>query len=344
LSNYVRPSQINKIRWDYTTEELQAQYDDMRAKIDQFVAAIPTLLDPSFSHLPNVAAFQQILIARYGGDVSKFTKALYDKLEYFFTIRTSQQHLEQLERCERIITAAGEINIPLAIFYDPQLNTQNALTFIDSYPTFYSYYEPKLLDGYGGYGIAFCGRTTELTDEELTVAMAHEFGHIRKGHCLVSLLENTLVNESMDYSINHEFEIDDLLRYLSLCQKIFGNKPDGNPYTGCTVLSWEKKMGGQDYHIEIDTYWRTILDLLKRSREPDPSGPPPPTPPPPGASDDRVKEGDIVSIRGSSPKQYGRVLGADIDKGKATITPMTAAEVQEEYERQKAARAAATTK
>lgn len=342
MSKYSRPEAIQNIRFDYTTKELQQRYDTMRAKIDAFAEREVYLyyqLNPEYRAYIDAPSKTDIFgrqVGGYDGSIEKFIKALYDKLEFLYTIRTKEKHLEQLERCERIMTSGGELSIRMAIFFDPQISEKtDMLGLIRAFPTFYSYYDPKLYDNKGGYGVAFPPRVTELTDEELTVALAHEFGHIRQGHCLEILMENTYVNEAMDFSINHQFQIMDLYRYIQLCKKLFAGG------MGCTVLSWKEIDGGMDIPLTTTSEWKEILELIKIYHG-DKKGPKPPGPPgPPQRVDDRVMPGDIVLVRGSSPNKYGRLISGDVDKGTGEVLPMTEAEFLAEYEAQKKAHEAA---
>lgn len=337
-----RFSQINRIRHDWSDSDFESIYNSVKegivnleSKIEIYMAQNPQLailiMSPS-----KIDPETKRNVGGYDGNPSALITAMYTHLDYIFTIRTKAQHDIQLARCEEMLFGSGKLEMPLSVFFDPQMEGVNPLQLMNTFPTFYSYFEPKLYGTEkGGFGIAFPPRITELSDDELRIAMAHEYGHIKQGHCLIDSI-HPYTNCAMDYAINHQFKYVEKVNYNSVADKLF------NGGRGCCQISWAKKDGGEGIDMTTSPNWRENLGLLeliryeenpedKKKKEEKGAGGEPPPPP-----DTEVRVGDLVYIRGTkSPKEYGRVISIDSETGETKYFPVTEAEVQAELKTRK---------
>ena len=297
----------------WTTQDLTDASDEYIHRVEEIYGKFDAFMQVN----PEFAAMMGAL---YQGDKDIYKKAMLKKLEYCMTIHTEKEWKKQQERCENAITMGGVLDIPVVVILDPQLLERRV--FMDgSFPTYYSSWVKKLFDDtHPGFVVAYPPRITEMSDEEVRVALAHEFGHIKQKHMFQEFKAENQgdVNAAMDYSINWAFNHDDITLYEELARKMF----DGQ--TGVTKVPFPEKKGGLDNQINISHYWKEILTLMKILRGKDEKGgdgQPPPT--------DEIEVGNII-IERKKGGGYARVTDIDPVTGKITADPMTKEEVEEE--------------
>lgn len=136
-------------------------------------------------------------------DFKKVIKYVEDWINFNHGMKTEEEYEAQYTRAEKILYYEG-ITLPIILMFDYQVSNWSAVL---QKPTFYSYYDPNFqtLQGKGSFFIAFPGTISHLNDEELMVALKHEFGHIVQGHCSVHSsdpFDQNYQNAAMDISIN----------------------------------------------------------------------------------------------------------------------------------------------
>tara|TARA_Y100000034_G_C6902141_1_gene417497 strand:+ start:783 stop:1727 length:945 start_codon:yes stop_codon:yes gene_type:complete len=305
-------AQGSPVKREWTTQDLTDVFDNYLHRIDDIYNKFEGLMgaDPGFAAMANQL---------YQGDKEVYKRTMIEKGDYCMTINTEEEWEKQQERCENFVSMGGELDIAVVVVLDPQINT-NRVIIQGSYPTFYTTWKNPLFEnGNPGFLIAYPPRITEMTDKEVKVALAHEFGHIKQKHMFVRLpgQNPTDVNIAMDYSINWGFNHEDITLYEELARKMFKGQ------TGATKVPFPEKKGGLDVKVSIDHYWKAILDLMNKLKEEDGEGgegPPPPQEP--------IEIGDIVKER-KKGGGYGRVTDVDPQTGKITAEPMTKDEFEQ---------------
>lgn len=262
--------------------------------------------------------------------------AIYEYFDYYHAIKTEEQLAYEFERANRFVQYQG-IDIPIILEFDYQFYTSAS---IFQKPTFYSYANTKTITkfGKGAYHIAFPASQALLTDDEVMVAMKHEFGHIYQGHCTATLRDNfekSYSNAAMDISINLGMTEAEQALLVTLAHKIWKNT---SSYP-CLSLAKEDGKGGYGIPQPVSpTDWRGTLGWIKayhkkKDQEEGQGGdgteggsgggggggesqPQPPI-------DNKIKVGDYVRVDGSSPATYGKVTAIDETTGKISVTEYT---------------------
>lgn len=296
------------VKREWTTQDLSDVYEN-------YLHQIASIYDKFDGYMQN-QEFAAWAGHVFGGDKEKYKKVMEEKGEYCMTLKTEEEWEKQQERCERILSMGGDLKLPLVIILDPQI-TSNRVVMKGSYPTFYTTWKNPLFDnGNPGFVVAYPPRVTEMDDEEIRVALAHEFGHIKQKHMFLSKSDPAAndrdLNVAMDYSINWVFNNADLNRYDKLARKMF------NGETGATIIPWAPNKGGLGVPYASTHTWREILKLINVLKDKPPEGGPPGPPPPP----EPMEVGDIVKRRGE--KKYGRIVDIDYKTGELIVEPMSA--------------------
>lgn len=204
---------------------------------------------------------------------------------------------------------------------DPQILEQRVFDQ-PNYPTYYSAWIKKDLfpNGNPGFVIGYPPRISEMTDDEVKIALAHEFGHIKQKHMFddLNVTNKGDVNAAMDYSINWAFNTKDIKTYEELARKMF------NGQTGVTKVPFPKEKGGLNNDVLITHYWKEILKLMEmlNPNQPDDQGGDGEQP------SEEIEVGDII-IERKKGGGYARVSDIDEKTGKITADPMTKEEFEE---------------
>lgn len=302
------------IRHDWTDAQLMEIYDGLKREIDQMVGMYDKL-----KQNPRFAAH----VDKRFKNAEDWGKFAMKRLDYCFTIKKGKEAAKQHERCENLITEGGKLKIPLVVFLDIQLKSVLDVINNGKFPTFYSYWHKNYYkNGRGVYGIAFPPRITEMNDEELRVALAHEFGHIRQKHLFYRKPNHEVCyNRAMDYSINFGFDEADRKRYVKVANKLF----DGG--VGATIVSYPREKGGLGVNVAISHEWREIHKIIHMLEE-NPNAGSLPMPQQP----QEIEVGSIVKVRGKD--QYGQVQSIDEKTGRLTTIPLTKKEALEKLRQQ----------
>jgi hypothetical protein len=320
-----KPIDIFKPGQIYSTEKLEALFVNAR---DNAIGKFRDVL----KELPNVdPQLEEKIIYdgsnAFGIELKKSVDVIdlaYDFLNYYHVIKTEEQLRYEFERARKVFH--DKIELPVIIEFDYQI-----YNFADIFktPTFYSYANPSSITEYGkgAYHIAFPSTQALLTDDEVMVAMKHEWGHIYQGHCGHKFKQNEKfemnnANQAMDISINLGMTPEEKELLFSVVRKIT-NKPNACP---CMDLPSPRGKGG--FNIRLNTKpsdWKTPLKYIKAYYKPNEDENPPPPPP----QDNKIEVGDYVSIDGTSPKKRGKVIDIDETTGDYTIEEIS----QEEWER-----------
>jgi len=265
--------------------------------------------------------------------------AIYDYFNYYHAIKTEEQLAYEFERANRYVQYSG-IDIPVVLEFDYQFYSSKS---IFQKPTFYSYANKDTITkfGKGAYHIAFPSSQALLTDDEVMVAMKHEFGHIYQGHC-TAVIKDTFdqqnSNAAMDISINLGMTEAEQGLLVTLAHKIWKN----NNSFPCLSLAKPDGQGGYGIPQPVSpTDWRGTLGWIKSyyvnkkdEDEEDGGGEPgepgggggggggesktPPTPP-----DKKIKDGDYIYVKGTDPKIYGQVTAIDATTGAISVKEYT---------------------
>ena len=245
-----------------------------------------------------------------------------DYFDYYNTIKTKEDLEIEFERANRIFNYQG-IDIPIVIEFDFQYFGESA---IFNNPTFYSYFNPDTLTifGKGAHHIAFPSTQKYLSDEEVMVAMKHEYGHIVQGHCTImpkDPFEVQYNNQAMDISINIGMTAHEQELLVNVARKIWKN----DQAWPCMSLSRKERQGGFGIDaIVTATDWRGTSGYIRAyydrknkesaqgqgqgqggSGAAGGSGQTGGTPPPP--VDGKVSVGDFIKVTGTNPPIYGKV-------------------------------------
>ena len=299
------------VKREWTTQDLK----DVRDEYINRVELVYNKFDELAQSTPNLKK----------GDDEVYKKQMLERLEYCMTIKTEKEWAKQQERCERIISMGGVLDFPLVVLLDPQILAQRCFEQ-GNYPTYYSTWIKKDLfeNGNPGFVIAYPPRITEMTDDEVWIALQHEFGHIKQKHMFLSKNDPARnsqdLNKAMDYSINWGFNHEDITLYEELARKMFRGK------TGVTKVPFPEKKGGLNNQINISHDWQEILDLMKalqgKKDDDDKGGDGQPPP-------EEIEIGDII-IERKKGGGYARVTDIDDKTGKITADPMTKEEFEQE--------------
>jgi hypothetical protein len=274
----------------------------------------------------------------YGANINTIQEvidATYAYLDYYHAIKTEEQLRYEFERANRFVQYKG-IELPIILEFDYQFYTFES--FFQK-PTFYSYFNRETVTkfGKGAYHIAFPSSQAHLTDEEVMVAMKHEFGHIFQGHCTYNTtdkFEKMYCNQAMDISINLGMTKEEQALLITLAQKIW-NKADAYP---CFNLMNPKGQGGFGIEQLVSVAdWKGTLGYIKMNAEKKKDkdkgkgpggggggggGGQPPQP------NGTIEVGDYVKVIGSDPPLYGEVIAINPTTDEITTRVIT----QEEWE------------
>jgi len=298
------------VKREWTTQDLADVRDDYLNRVE----LVYNKFDELSQGNPNIKK----------GDNEVYKKQMLERLEYSMTIKTEEEWEKQQERCENIISMGGVLDMPLVVILDPQILQERVFEKGD-YPTYYSTWIKQDLfeNGNPGFVIAYPPRITEMTDDEVWIALQHEFGHIKQKHMFLSRNDPARnspdLNKAMDYSINWGFNHEDITLYEELARKMF----DGQ--TGVTKVPFPKEKGGLNNNVNISHDWQEVLDLmeaLQDKKDDDDKGGDGEQPP------EEIEIGDII-IERKKGGGYARVSDIDEKTGKITADPMTKEEFEE---------------
>jgi hypothetical protein len=257
--------------------------------------------------------------------IQDIANSIYDYLEYYSNAIKTQEELEfQFERAKKFVHYENR-DLPVVIEFDWQYYNELA---IDGKPTFYSWFNPKTKTEYGegAYHIAFPATQAYLTDDEVMVAMKHEWGHIFQGHCTTvprDQFEASTNNQAMDISINIGMTPEEQDLLLKLARKLWMNNS-----TPCISLARPNGQGGFGIRINVSVAdWKSTSGHIRLWYKAKGGGPGTGGNPPPPISAE-VKVGDYVFVRGTKPPIYGKVIDIDAN-GKATYEEFTPEEWEE---------------
>lgn len=249
--------------------------------------------------------------------------------DYYDIIRTQEELQVEFDRAKKFVFYEG-IDLPIVIEFDYQYFSENS---IFKKPTFYSYYNPETKTdfGKGAYHIAFPSTQKYLTDDEVMVAMKHEFGHIFQGHCTIAPkddFEKRYNNQAMDISINLGMTAEEQDLLFSVARKIWNNP------TACPCLSLAKPTGEGGFGIPVAVSpqdWRGTNGFIrayyeKKNKGDGQQGQGKPQQGAGGGEgqqgegesqqiDEKINVGDFIWVPGSSPKVYGRVTAINDTTG-----------------------------
>jgi hypothetical protein len=272
-------------------------------------------------------------------DIIKYVNEYFD---YYHCIKTQEELDKEFERAKKFVFYSG-IDLPIVVEFDYQYFTEDS---IFQKPTFYSYYNPDTNTSYGkgAYHIAFPSTQKLLTDDEVMVAMKHEWGHIFQGHCTEKPKDNfesKYNNQAMDISINIGMTEQEQELLFEVARKIWNNP------TACPCLSLARPNGEGGFEIPVAvsaTDWRSTLGFIrayyqKKNREQSQQGPGQPGGSGSGSSsssgesgrneiDENINVGDFILVRGSIPKVYGRVTAINDVTGEVVFDEYTEEEWQ----------------
>lgn len=266
--------------------------------------------------------------------------AAYEYLDYYHVIKTEEDLQREFDRANKFVQYAG-IELPVVVEFDYQFYTRSSLL---QKPTFYSYVNTETVTkfGKGAYHIAFPATQALLTDEEVSVAMKHEFGHIFFGHCTYKTtdkFEKQHCNQAMDISINLGMTAEEQKLLVSLAHKIWNNTSS----FPCLNLANPEGQGGFGIpRLVSPTEWKSTLGWIKMYYKDkneggggeggDPlggggggGGGGTSTEPPPKI-DSTIRVGDYVKVVGSDPLVYGRVNAINEITGEIATTEISAEE------------------
>jgi hypothetical protein len=243
-----------------------------------------------------------------------------DYFIYYDCIKTQEELLAEFERAKKFVFFEG-IDLPIVVEFDYQYFTEEA---IFRKPTFYSYYNPKTKTafGLGAYHIAFPSTQKYLTDDEVMVAMKHEFGHIFQGHCTIRPKDDFEIqynNQAMDISINLGMTPEEQDLLFSVARKIWKN-PKACP---CMSLAKPIDNGGFGISVAVSaTDWRgtsgfirAYYDKKNKNQQQGKGQPQQGSGQGSGSGessdqpqiDEKINVGDYIWVPGSNPKIYGKV-------------------------------------
>ncbi len=331
----------------YTDNDLELFYLNAR---DNVVANYVQSLIEIFTVLPQNHPKIQAILNQWSNRISNMTGIqdiidwCHKRLDYYHVIKTQKDLETQFERCKKIVYYQG-LELPILLIFDYQLVDERSL--IGSGPTFYSYFDSKAITnwGTGAYYIAFPSTAAYLTDDELMVAMKHEFGHIVQGHCSVHSndpFDRNYMNQSMDISINLGMTEKEQELLISVAQKLFGQ----GAYPCMSLIAAHGQGGFGIPQLVSVGDWQTPHDFIKlyykRKNDEEQKGPPQQGEGQgqggkgkggagegdPQKIDEKIKEGDFVILRGSDPKVYGQVTAINETTGEVVYDEIS----QEDWE------------
>jgi hypothetical protein len=324
-----------------TQEEFDALRKNAKENVlDRFVAKIKRMeIDTPVKWTKILAEY----VRNTNGKVSTLQDVIDHHSEFFKYYRESMETAEQLEfeieRAKKIFFAGG-LNLNVVLEFDYQIYTEDHL---HKKPTFYSYYNHKVVDlnGRRAFHIAIPATQSRLSDEEVEVVMKHEWGHIRQGHCTLKgqQFDTKYNNQGMDISINSGMTEEEKVLLFSAVRKMT-NDPDAAP---CMSLDGPTDKGGFNQATTIvPSAWRRAVGILKAydtrfededggggkrpPNKPPPKGPKPPPPKkPPEPQPPKVMQvGDYVYVKGTkNPQVFAQVVDIDEVTGKVIYEEFT---------------------
>lgn len=279
-------------------------------------------------------------------DFQSVIKYVEKWIEYNHGIKTQEEFEAQYTRAEKILYFEG-IELPIILMFDYQVKNWSSVL---QKPTFYSYFDPNYtnIKGKGTFFIAFPGTISHLDDEELMVALKHEFGHIVQGHCSIHSsdpFDANYQNAAMDISINCGMTVAEQSILVRVATKLFGK----GTYP-CLSLIGDKTQGGFGIKKPVQPgAWTDALSTIRlyykkdqnanqqpqigdQSQQQDQGGE--------GEGeggggqgqkmDDKIRVGDPVKSRDPNNPVYGRVTSIDPKTGEiAEIQQLTKEEFDE---------------
>ncbi len=330
---------------NFTDEDLEMFYlnarDNVILPFENRIREIHAEL-PGFFYNELLPSWQKIIKKATGPD--DIINWAYSKLEYYHAIKTQKELEYQFQRCKDIVYFNG-LELPIVLIFDYQFVSEDS--FISRNPTFYSTFKGDVNTswGRGAYYIAFPATAAYLTDEELMVAMKHEFGHIVQGHCSIhsgDAFDVQYMNQSMDISINLGMTEQEQNLLIKVAEKLFGT----GTYPCMSLIAPHGQGGFGIPQLVQSGDWQTPHDFIrlyyKNKDKKGQQGKGSPQQGQGGGSgesgegegqqiDDKINVGDFVILRGSDPKVYGRVSAIDDTTGKAVYDEIS----QEEWEEMK---------
>lgn len=305
--------------------------------------AIDNVLDRFAQKLKNIegSLYEQIYVEDYKKSVADHEQASINSIQdvinhvnqyfdYYDVIRTQEELQVEFDRAKKFVFYQG-MDLPIVVEFDYQYFNEDS---ISQKPTFYSYYnsETKTDFGTGAYHIAFPSTQKYLTDEEVMVAMKHEFGHIFQGHCTIAPkddFEKRYNNQAMDISINLGMTAEEQDLLFSIARKIWKNP------TACPCMSLAKATGEGGFGIPVAVSpqdWRGTNGFIRAYYEKKNKGGQQGQGKPQkgdgeggGESqpDEKINVGDFIWVPGSSPRIYGKVTAIDDATGEVSYDEYT---------------------
>lgn len=306
--------------------------------------AIDNVLDRFAQKLKYIEGsfYEQIYVEDYKKSVADHEQASINSIQdvinhvnqyfdYYDVIRTQEELQVEFDRAKKFVFYQG-MDLPIVVEFDYQYFNEDSIT---QKPTFYSYYnsETKTDFGTGAYHIAFPSTQKYLTDEEVMVAMKHEFGHIFQGHCTIAPkddFEKRYNNQAMDISINLGMTAEEQDLLFSIARKIWKNP------TACPCCSLAKPTGEGGFGIPVAVSpqdWRGTNGFIRayyeKKNKGDGGGQGKPQQ---GAGegesgesqpDEKINVGDFIWVPGSSPRIYGKVTAIDDATGEVSYDEYT---------------------
>lgn len=322
-----------------TTEELELLRinvrDNVISRFAQRLKDIQTVSPSSSKEI--VDAYRKKLNNPNLNSIQDIIDSVNDYFDHYHCIKTQEELDFEFERARKFVFFQG-IDLPIVVEFDYQYFSEAS---IYQKPTFYSYYNPETQTdfGKGAYHIAFPSTQKYLTDEEVMVAMKHEFGHIFQGHCTIGSKDDfdaQINNQSMDISINLGMTPEEQELLFNVARKIWKNP------TACPCMSLAKPSGQGGFGIPVAvsaTDWRGtkgfILAYYEKEKQQQGGGTKGPSQPGGGAGggsgqggesqqiDEKLNVGDFFWVPGSSPKVYGRVTAINETTGEISCDEYT---------------------
>jgi len=248
-----------------------------------------------------------------------------DYFKYYDAIKTQEELDFEFERAKKFVLYEG-MDLPVVVEFDYQYTNSSS---IFNKPTFYSYYNPDTITehGKGAYHIAFPSSQKYLTDDEVMVAMKHEWGHVVQGHTEIrpkDKFEQQYNNQSMDISINIGMTAEEQELLFSVAHKIWKNNES------CPCMSLSKPEGKGGFNIPVISSpqdWRGASGFIrayydkKNKKNGEGEGEGGDGEPQEGEGgggssggestgkqeSPKVKVGDYIYVRGTNPEIHGKV-------------------------------------
>jgi len=269
--------------------------------------------------------------------IADIVKESRDFLKFYHAIKTQAELDVEFERAKKFVLFEG-MDLPIIVDFDYQYFTEK-YAIGEKLPTFYSWFNPDSETSYGkgAYHIAFPATQKYLTDDEVMVAMKHEWGHIFQGHCGVMTKDNFIArinNQAMDISINLGMTPEEQELLFSVARKIW-RSPKACP---CMSLAKPDGQGGFGVPVAVSpTDWVSTRGYIKayydKDKDTNPDGdgeegddgqaggsgqgggkqPP---------IDSKIKVGDFV-YKAGTPPVYGKVTSINEQTGDVSYDEYT---------------------